>query len=218
MSKYDVICIGIGPASIFSCLQIIEKNPNLNILVLEKGKSLKDRTESGLDLTHGFGGSGLFSDSKLCFSTSESSSEYGGHLLDYVNDINLFLSLMKKVDDIYTKFSDDKNIKTYGDDLNKIEPIKINAAKYGINILSSRVKHIGTDNSFKIMEKVYNFMKDKVNILFNADVKNFIKKEKNFEVSYILNGKELSEKSKYLILAPGEVEINFFKKWQTKME
>ena len=36
--KYDVI-VGAGPAGIFTALELIEKAPNLSVLIIEKGKA-----------------------------------------------------------------------------------------------------------------------------------------------------------------------------------
>ena len=43
MEIYDVIIIGAGPAGLFCAYELIEKNPKLKILMLEKGKFVKNR-------------------------------------------------------------------------------------------------------------------------------------------------------------------------------
>jgi hypothetical protein len=56
MNKYDVVIVGAGPGGIFTALELIEKNPKLKILMLEKGKPIdkRDHKERG-DLTCGWG-------------------------------------------------------------------------------------------------------------------------------------------------------------------
>ena len=44
---YDVIIIGAGPGGIFSAYELNRLDPNLNILVLEKGKPLEKRSKRG---------------------------------------------------------------------------------------------------------------------------------------------------------------------------
>ena len=41
--KYDVIIIGAGPAGLFSAYELISKNKNLKIAMLDKGFRVKNR-------------------------------------------------------------------------------------------------------------------------------------------------------------------------------
>ena len=40
---YDVIIIGAGPGGIFAAYELINKNKNLKVAIIEKGKSLDNR-------------------------------------------------------------------------------------------------------------------------------------------------------------------------------
>jgi uncharacterized FAD-dependent dehydrogenase len=71
MNKYDVCIVGAGPGGIFAALTLIERNPKLKIVMLEKGKPVHERSHKGIDLTQGFGGCGSWSDGKLCMSLDE---------------------------------------------------------------------------------------------------------------------------------------------------
>ncbi|MDR0219967.1 MAG: FAD-dependent oxidoreductase, partial [Lachnospiraceae bacterium] len=71
---YDVIIIGAGPSGIFCAYELKEKNKELKVLVIEKGRSIekrqcpKRRTKQCLSckpscaITTGFAGAGAFSD------------------------------------------------------------------------------------------------------------------------------------------------------------
>ena len=130
MPIYDVIIVGAGPGGIFACLELLEKNPALKILMLDKGKPVDQRSHTGIDLTQGFGGCGSWSDGKLCMSMD---AGYGGNLQEYIKDLNLFAKIMKKVDDTHMHFSDNKDIEVFGEDESKVEPIRMAAAKNGIS-------------------------------------------------------------------------------------
>lgn len=110
MNKYDVIIVGAGPAGIFSVLELLEKAPELKILIVEKGKDIDKRQcpmdTQGVpcmscpecDLVSGWGGAGAFSDGKLNLSP-----EIGGFLSRYV-DMKTLQSFIDYVDGIYVKY------------------------------------------------------------------------------------------------------------------
>ena len=76
---YDVVIVGAGPAGLFCAYELTQKNPNLKILMLEKGRLVKNRvcpmnknkTEckncNPCNILSGYGGAGTFSDGKLNF-------------------------------------------------------------------------------------------------------------------------------------------------------
>ena len=85
--EYDVIIVGAGPSGIFCAYELINKDPSLNILMLEKGNDMAHRIcpkrKTGVcvhckpcNITTGFAGAGAFSDGKLTLASSET----GGNL------------------------------------------------------------------------------------------------------------------------------------------
>ena len=79
MKKYDVIIIGAGPSGIFCACRLKELDPDIEILMIEKGRSIEDRscpkrvTKECVgcrpcSITTGFAGAGAFSDGKLSLS------------------------------------------------------------------------------------------------------------------------------------------------------
>jgi len=215
---YDVIIIGAGASGIFTSIFLIDENPNLKILLLDKGKALENRDrKKGCDILEGWGGAGSFSDGKLVMSIER---EYGGHLQEYIHDLDLFTRLMKKVDETYMRFSDTPNIRVYGDNEEKIEQIKIRAARCGLHLLSAKIRHLGTDHNFTILKNMYAYLKDKIDIRFDQEVVGCGPLDKarqggegfEVEVKDLKNVREYTERSRFLVLAPGRRGMPFFKK------
>ena len=93
-NKYDVIIVGAGPAGIFSAYELMVKNKDAKVLLIDKGHSIYDRKCPIIDnksnkcikcrqcsIMTGFAGAGAFSDAKFNITT-----EYGGWINEYIPD------------------------------------------------------------------------------------------------------------------------------------
>ena len=105
--NYDVLIIGAGPGGIFSAYELVLRNPELKIGVLEAGHPLNKRkcpingttVKSCIgcktcSIMSGFGGAGAFSDGKYNIT-----NDFGGTLFEYIGKKRA-LDLMKYVDEI----------------------------------------------------------------------------------------------------------------------
>ena len=43
MNEYDVIIIGAGPSGIFCAYELINKRPDMKVLLIEKGRRIEER-------------------------------------------------------------------------------------------------------------------------------------------------------------------------------
>lgn len=111
--KYDLIIVGAGPCGIFTALELKKSNPNKNILILEKGNSIRKRicpkrktgnciNCSPCNITTGFAGAGAYSDGKLSLSP-----DVGGNLPKYIG-YEKTQELINYVDEVYLRFGADK--------------------------------------------------------------------------------------------------------------
>ena len=107
MKSYDVAIIGSGPAGVCAAYELIEKKPDLRIIVLESGNDIYHRVcpiSAGkvkscigckpCSIMRGFGGAGAFSDGKYNFTT-----QFGGWLNDYLPDDKV-MEFIRYVDEI----------------------------------------------------------------------------------------------------------------------
>ncbi len=185
--KYDCIIVGAGVAGVYCAYEFMVKNPNAKVLMIEKGKNIYDRkcpvNEHKIDkcplrkdgssgclpacsITSGFGGSGAFSDGKFNITT-----EYGGWLTDYL-DPDIVLDLIKYVDEINLKFGAPKEITDPHTE--EVFDIEKRAIAVGLKLLRSKVRHLGTENNLKIQAKIYEALKDKIEMLFATEVTDLV--------------------------------------------
>ncbi|MGB4985607.1 MAG: NAD(P)-binding protein [Erysipelotrichaceae bacterium] len=208
----DVVIIGGGIGGLMCAYRLIEKNPKLNITLLEQGNDIIDRHCpiinhqvnscihcSKCAIMEGLAGAGAFSDGKYIIST-----EYGGWLNDFIGNEQL-MQYIHQADEILMKYGATKDVYHPSDDLKK------KCLEYDLHMLQAQVKHLGTDENFKTMAKMIADLKNKIKIITLARVSD-INKDNN-EVTYIYNNSEHKIVGKHIVIAVGRVGSKFLANW-----
>jgi len=169
---YDVTIIGTGISGVFLAYTLLQTETKLKILMIEKGKKFIDRVcpiESGLsencihcitcNKMQGFGGMGR-SEGKFNYT-----NDFGGHLGEKIGNKNA-MDLMEYVDKILCLFGAYK-VKLYNTENEKLSK---QAIENNCSILTTKVRHLGTNLTYEILNNMYIYLKDKVDIKFEIDV------------------------------------------------
>lgn len=213
--NYDVIIIGAGPAGLFAVLELV-RNSNLSVILLEKGKPLNkricpaDKKKIKCQIcgvcakTTGWGGAGAFSDGKLNIARTN----LGVGITDFIK-VTDFQRLVQKTDDFWLEFGAPQ--KVYGVNEKKIKIIKQSVKKAGMELKVSPIRHLGTENTVKILQKMYDFLKKRVEIRFNSRVEKILV-DKNRKVTGVTLADGRTFRAKHLIVAPGREGMSWFAK------
>jgi len=208
-NKYDIIIVGAGPAGIFTALEITGLKPELDILIVDKGRNIEKRkcheraTGKCLKcnpcgITFGWSGAGAFSDGKLSLSP-----EVGGRILDYFSEEEA-KNLIKYCDDIYLKFGANKTV--YGLNNEKVDNIKYEASKHNIRLVQCPVRHLGTELAYEVLKKMYYHLINNTNTEFSdlTEVREIITEEGK-ATGITLENKDGIKKvtSDFVVIAPG---------------
>ena len=205
---YDVIIVGAGPAGLFTAYELIEKNKNLKILLLDKGKFVSNRVcpmkKSGKCLNcnpcailSGYGGAGTFSDGKLNYIPKLGKSD----LFKYMS-ISEANKIIDDTEEIFNKFN--MNSKTYPTNMDEAKKLQEKITKVGANLLIIKQKHLGSDMLPTYIENFSNYLKNKnVDIVDSSDVIDIIEENKTYKVLYKKGNKNINVESRYVVVAPG---------------
>jgi len=171
---YDVLIVGTGPAGIFTALELIRKNYNKKILMIEKGVSLdkrkcpKSKTQECVKcspychITTGFSGAGAFSDGKLSLSY-----EVGGDLPALIG-AELAQEIIDYTDNIYLEFGADKKVEGLENN-ERIKEIRRRAIQSGLKLVDCPIRHLGTEKAHEIYFALQKYLENSgVEILFNT--------------------------------------------------
>ena len=177
IDKYDVIMVGAGIANIMGAIRLIRNNPDVTILMFEKGPSIRNRgcpknkigkcvhCKPICNISGGFSGAGCFSDGKLTFS-----KEIGGNLIDYIDD-KTFDDLEKWVNDVFTEYGGSNEELVFDKDF--ADSFSNECQRYNMKLLKSSVRHLGSDGLFEIMSNIYDYFEslDNIHVICNTAVK-----------------------------------------------
>ncbi len=211
--KYDVVIVGAGPSGIFCAYELHVLNPNLKILLVDKGHNIYDRrcpvlehkiekcpvNKNGISgcnpacsITNGFGGAGAYSDGKFNIT-----SEFGGWMTDYLES-NEVENLIKYVDSINLKYGATKTITDPTTD--KVRDIERRGLAVGLKLLRAKVRHLGTENNLQILKEIYEDLSKVVDMKYKSEVTDVIVENNCVKGIKILD--EIIE-TDYLLLAVG---------------
>ncbi|UOE92089.1 NAD(P)/FAD-dependent oxidoreductase [Alkalihalobacillus sp. LMS39] len=220
MNKYDAIIVGAGPAGIFASYELLEKKPNAKVLLIDKGHDIYRRNCPILEekiqfcppaagkkdfagclpacsITNGFGGAGAYSDGKFNITT-----EFGGWMTDYLQPSKV-VELIRYVDEINLKHGATNTITDPTTE--KVREIEQKGYGAGLKLLRAEVRHLGTEQNLEILKSIYEYLKDKIDMMYKTEVKDILTekidgKHKIYGIA-LKNGTEFT--SDFVMIAPG---------------
>lgn len=202
--KYDIIIVGAGPAGIFTALELVARTRS-KILLVDKGSPLEKRhcktqQEYGRCLrcepcavTCGWGGAGAFSDGKLTLT-----SDFGGLLDEYISH-ETTARLIETVDKTYLDYGASQVV--HGTNTKAVKDMERQAAAAGLTLVPAKIRHLGTENCYKVLDKMHFVLKDKIDILMNKTVNEIIVNNNRVKGVKLKTGEILH--ADYIVCGPG---------------
>ena len=199
---YKVIIVGAGPAGIFSALTLADQGIK-PILLLELGKDLSERQRrNSNDMLCGWGGAGAYSDGKLTLS-----SEGGGLLGEYLEPDSLN-QILQESDDIWVKHGAPEVI--FGEASAKLEDLADRARLANLNLIPSRIRHIGTENCQVVLDRLRQSIADRVETRTRTPVESLLAENGCIKGVKLESGETLT--SRFVVAAPGRSGAGWMKK------
>ncbi len=177
MKEYDIIIVGAGASGVFMSYELTKLDNSASILMLDKGAPLEKMICpisagkvkncikcSPCHIMNGYGGAGTLSDGKYNITT-----QFGGELHRHVGH-DQALELMEYVDKVLCSMGG-AEAKLYTTANSRLKTV---ALQHNLHMLDADVRHLGTDRNVKILGKIFDAVKDRVDIEFYtavADVK-----------------------------------------------
>ena len=209
---YDVAIVGGGIGGIMTAYRLLCKNPELKVIMFEKGNSLDNRKCPILTdkvkkcarcktcaIMEGMAGAGAFSDGKYVITT-----EYGGWLTDFLPEKTV-MDYIEQADSILVEHGATTKRYQPNDELKKL------CLQNGLHMQQAQVKHLGTDSNFETMMKIISDIADKCTIKTLTEVTNVDKN--TMTVSYSEKGNENEITAEHIVFAVGRAGSKFLQNW-----
>ena len=204
MEKYDVIVVGAGASGVFMSYELAKLDINARVLVLERGGRLEERLcpiKEGATkhcvkcnpchIMNGYGGAGTLSDGKYNITT-----QFGGDLHNYVG-VDHAMELMEYVDEVLCSMggADAKLYSTASSELKTV------CLRNNLHLLEAKVRHLGTDRNVRILAKMFDYAKKKIEMRFRTTIVDVVREADRTFTVVTDNGEEFNCKD--LVLATG---------------
>ncbi|MBQ3298090.1 MAG: FAD-dependent oxidoreductase [Bacilli bacterium] len=223
--KYDVAIIGAGPAGLFAAYELITKNKDLKVVLIDRGSCVKKRVCpmnqkkipcqncNPCAILSGYGGAGTFSDGKLNFIPKLGKSDLTKYMLE--SEAN---QLIDETETIFTKFGMDAEV--YPSNMAEAELIRKKVAIAGAKLLVIKQKHLGSDHLPGYIQGICDYLEDKgVTLLDRCDVEDIkTKSENDHVISYVKGSKKETLNAKKVIVAPGRTGAKWIQEYADKHE
>lgn len=183
--NYDLVIIGAGPGGIFSCYEACRLDPSLRIAVIEAGSPLEQRKcpidgvriKSCINcptcaIMNGFGGAGAFSDGKYNIT-----NQFGGSLYEYVGKQKA-IELMEYVDSINTSHGGEQT-RLFS---NNNAEIRKKCLENDLHLLDAKVRHLGTDINYIVLQNLFDELKDKADFFFHTRIEEVRQTEAGYQL------------------------------------
>jgi uncharacterized FAD-dependent dehydrogenase len=199
---YDVIIVGAGPAGLAAAFELTTLT-DLSILMIDKGRSMNGRNCTSLesfcvdhfpcDVTHGFGGAGLFSDGKLCLDSS-----VGGDITRFYTTQEAD-ELMNRV--VAMLSLDELPIQIPSMNLHGLKDFQRELSHVGLDFGWYSVARINLAERLRKSAALEKYLLDHgVDFAFETDVTEFFG-----DSTYTVKTSQEEYTASYLVLAPGKV-------------
>ena len=219
----DVVIIGAGPSGLFTAYELISKNKDLKVTILDEGRKVKTRVcpmnKKGIpcqncnpcNILSGYGGAGTFSDGKLNFIPRLGKSDLTKYMT--LSEAN---KLIDDTEEIFNKFGMDAEV--YPKNTDEANKLKNRVTVNGAKLLLIKQKHLGSDHLPKYIDGICDYLSDKGVVLKEGcralDILNI--KNNAYEVIYLEKGKEKKIKADYVVVAPGRTGAKWIQEYATK--
>ncbi|MDR2131780.1 MAG: NAD(P)/FAD-dependent oxidoreductase [Clostridiales Family XIII bacterium] len=209
MKDYDVIIVGAGASGVYASYELTKLKCGARVLMIDRGTRLEKRLcpiKTGAvaacvkcdpcHIMNGYGGAGTLSDGKYNITT-----KFGGDLHSHVG-VAEALRLMEYVDEVLCGYggAEARLYSTSESDLKTV------ALRNNLHLLDAKVRHLGTDRNARILEKIFDYTKDCVDMLFERTVTDVTRTDGGFAVE---TDRGESFRCKDLLLASGRSGSNW---------
>lgn len=200
---YDLLIVGAGASGMFLAYELKQLKTRQKVLMVDTGRPIHQRIcpiSAGkvnhcicckpCNIMNGFGGAGTLSDGKYNLTT-----EFGGDLHRYVGQEKA-MELMNYVDGVLCEYDhhQSKLFSTANSDL------KTTALRNDLHLLSAQVRHFGTERNVEILKKMYEEIKDEIEIRFLTTVEKVNYLSSGFQAVFSTGETVTAEK---IVLASG---------------
>lgn len=203
MKEYDIIVAGAGAAGAFLAYELTQIPNKAKVLIIDKGAPLEKRIcpiKAGKTKTcircnpchimNGYGGAGTLSDGKYNITT-----QFGGDLHLYLGEKKA-MDLMEYVDRVLCSLGG-AEAKLYSTGNTKL---KTKCLQHDLHLLEAKVRHIGTDRNVKILRRMFDSVKDRIEFSFYTEILSVDQDQDGF---FLVSTGDQVYRAKDLVLATG---------------